>query len=189
MIAWAIAVASFAALVDARRRLARVADVEHEVRGALTAVALAAHRHRDAGLEAAVARGRAALGGRGGTTTCLERLVRSSVRALAPANDRNHGDLRRLRGLRVAEGAGAVVLGNLVANAAEHGSGGLVVRIEVANRRSLNGFPAYGRQNRSAKRGRGLRIAARAARAAGGRLDVGSHADRFAAAVELPLEP
>jgi hypothetical protein len=38
------------------------------------------------------------------------------------------------------------------------------------------------------KRGRGLRIAARAARAAGGRLEVREDGGRFAAVLELPVE-
>jgi signal transduction histidine kinase len=155
-----------------RRRLRRAADVEHELRGALTAVGLAAQRSRDAGLTAAyegqLARVRSAAGGGG---------ERCELAGLLPA-------------LTVPAGT-AVVLGNLVANAAEHGEGPLTVRIELVNRqpdRSLNGYGGYGLPSGSMKRGRGLRIAARAARTAGGRLDVRDDGGRFAAAVELPVE-
>jgi hypothetical protein len=163
-----------------RRRLARAADVEHELRGALTAMGLAVARRADAQLTAAyegqLARVRAARGEGGGSRCSLERLV---------------------AGLTVPAG-GAVVLGNLVANAVEHGEGPVAIRIEVANSVEpdrLNGYRPPDVDNRSTaralgvRRGRGLRIAARAARAAGGRLEVREEAGRFAAAVELPVEP
>jgi hypothetical protein len=143
-----------------RRRLVRVADAEHEVRGALTALGLAVQRQGDAGLTAAyegqLARVRAALGAGSAERCSLDGLLAG---ATVPAG-------------------GAVVLGNLVANAVEHGEGPVAVRIEVAN--------SHGERRRG--RGRGLRIAERAARAAGGRLDVRDDGGRFAAVVELPVE-
>ena len=94
--------------------------------------------------------------------------------------------LARVRGV-----PDAVVLGNLVANAAEHGEGPVAVRVEVVNRVAERSLATYGRHSHHKSplmRGRGLRIAARAARAAGGRLDVREDGGRFAAAVELPVE-
>jgi hypothetical protein len=153
-----------------RRRLARAADVEHELRGALTALGLAVQRQRDAGLTAAydgqLARVRSALGEPQADRCSVERLLRSTV-ACGPAS---------------------VVLGNLMANAAEHGAGPAAVRIEVVNRR-VQPLVSYGTPNAAQDRGRGLRIAARAARAAGGRLEVRDEGGRFAAVVELPVEP
>ena len=173
---WPLLLSAGALLVWAivlRRRLCRAADVEHELRGALTAVGLAVQRSRDGGLTAAyegqLARVRSALG---------------------------DGDAERcsaagmLVGLTLPAG-GAVVLGNLVANAAEHGDGPLAVRIELVNgctARSLKGYGRYGALNPSLSRGRGLGIAARAARAAGGRLEVRDDGGRFAAVLELPVE-
>jgi hypothetical protein len=90
-----------------------------------------------------------------------------------------------LAGLTVPAG-GAVVLGNLVANALEHGDGPVSVRIELVNPRPGGAGKAAPRAG--GRRGRGLRIAARAARAAGGRLEVREDGARFAAAVELPVE-
>ncbi|MFL5782167.1 MAG: hypothetical protein ACJ760_12715 [Thermoleophilaceae bacterium] len=173
-LAWLAAAACLAWALVLRRRLHRAADVEHELRGAFTAVGLAAQRSRDAGLTAAyegqLARVRSALAD-GGAERCPAAAL--------------------LTGLTVPAGA-AVVLGNLVANALEHGHGPLAVRIELVNGRSprpSKGSPAHSRVNPSAKRGRGLRIAARAARVAGGRLEVRDDGGRFAAVAELPVEP
>jgi hypothetical protein len=197
VIGWIVAIACLIAVLAMRRRMARVADTEHEVRGALTAVGLAVERCSDPrlarALAAPLARARAALDSRFAERCTVESLVGSSVVAWAPASPHggDEGDLGGLGGATVAAGPGATVLGNLVANAAEHGSGPVTVRIEVANarrERSLEGYPGYGRDKSPVNRGRGLRIAARAARAAGGRLDVRDDAGRFAAVVELPVE-
>jgi signal transduction histidine kinase len=131
-------------------------------------------RSRDAGLtaayEAQLVRVRSALGDPSAERCPLDRL---------------------LAGATVPAGA-AVAIGNLVSNALEHGDGPLAIRIELVNgrpARSLKGSPAHGRVDSSLKRGRGLRIAARAARAAGGRLEVRDDGGRFAAVAELPVEP
>jgi signal transduction histidine kinase len=192
-----LAAASLAWALLLQRRLARAADLEHEVRGALTTVGLAVERCSDPRLARALttslARARAALDGRVAERCTLESLVRSSVVACDPASPHagNEGDLGHLGRATVAAGPGATVLGNLVANAMEHGDGPLSVRIEVANdrrERSVETYPAHSRDKSPLKRGRGLRIAARAARAAGGRLDVRDDGGRFAAVVELPVE-
>src|SRR4051794_32417679 len=156
-LAWLAAAACLAWALVLRRRLRRAADVEHELRGAFTAVGLAAQRSRDAGLtmayEGQLARVRSALGD-GGAERCPAAALLTSLMVPADA---------------------AVVLGTLVANALEHGDGPLAVRIELVNGRpprSSKASPAHSRANPSARRGRGLRIAARAARAAGGRLEV-----------------
>ena len=85
----------------------------------------------------------------------------------------------------------AQALGNLLANAAEHGSGPLevrgrrvpgAVRIEVRNG---TGSPETGANS---GRGRGLRIASRAAASAGGRLELAEEGDEVVAALELPVD-
>lgn len=172
------------------------ADVEHEVRGAFTVLGLAVQRHGDAELIAAyegqLARVRAALGEGSASRCSLQRLLRCSFAALVPSSPhgRNDGHIGRVGGATVASGPAALVLGNLVSNAVEHGSGALAVRIELVNpvpARSLVTYRGYSSDKRPLDRGRGLRIAARAARAAGGRLEVRDDGGLFAAAVELPL--
>ena len=85
----------------------------------------------------------------------------------------------------------AQALGNLVANAAEHGAGEVRVRgrttargvrIEVRNSVAPR-LPDSGRD-----RGRGLAIASRAARDLGGRLLVSLDGELAIAVLELPLE-
>jgi hypothetical protein len=84
----------------------------------------------------------------------------------------------------------AQALGNLVANAAEHGSGPLElrgrrvnggVRIEVRNGASRPDPRPPGPD-----RGRGLEIAGRAAASAGGLVDVTREGEEVVAALELP---
>jgi signal transduction histidine kinase len=177
------------------RRLARATDAAHELRGALTVVGLAVQRSGDTGLTAAyegqLARVRAAVGDHSAQRCSLERLLRCSIGAAASSS--SHGDDDVALGVfgvlgraTVAAGPAATVLGNLAANAVEHGDGPLAVRIEVVNGRREQGGSR--RHHPSIDRGRGLRIAARAARAAGGRLDVRRDGGSFAAVVELPVE-
>jgi hypothetical protein len=163
-IGWAVAVASALAL---RRRTARVADAEHELRGALTAIGLAADASPLVQLQ----------------------LDRMTV-ALA--------DLSRARGgprpapSELAAGRLAQVLANVSANAAEHGLGpvlvrseraGGVVRLEVSNRERAAGAAP----RRSARgRGRGLRIAKRAAQELGGRVALERVEGVVRAVIELP---
>jgi nitrogen-specific signal transduction histidine kinase len=83
----------------------------------------------------------------------------------------------------------AQALGNVLANADEHGDGPVelrgrrvpgAVRLEVRNRAGVRRKSAKGR-------GRGLRIARSAVGGAGGTLDFRSDADRVVAAIELPV--
>jgi signal transduction histidine kinase len=164
-VGWSLALA---ALLTLRRRMARLADAEHELRGAATAIALLADRTPQLRLE-------------------LDRL------------NAGLADLAEARGAGVAAtsadleaGRLAQVVGNLAANAAEHGVGpvavrarreGSVVWLEVANG---DGAATYRR--RRPGRGRGLRIARRAARKLGGRLIVEREGGVTRAVVELPAE-
>lgn len=177
-------------VLELRRRLELVARAEHELRGPVTVVSLAAERMRrepagrsyasalDAELErlrAGLADLAAARAGRRRPGLArraeLEPLVRSGVEAWRAAGRSVSLDWRAGRAAVLADrGRLAQALGNLMANAAEHGEGpvelsaerrGGAVRVEVRNR------------------GRGLRIASDAARDAGGSL-------RVVAALELP---
>jgi hypothetical protein len=162
---WLVALASAGLALSMRARLARAADAEHELRGALTAFGLGlerlartpAGRRQALSLQAELERAR----------TALADLSPTAVRA-RPATIEAAG--------RVAQ-----VVGNLMSNAVEHGEG--PVRVEVTN--AARPAPAGAR---APGRGRGLRIAERAARAAGGQLTVSSTGGRFSAAVELPVE-
>ena len=150
-----------------RRRLSLVADAEHELRGAAAALALAVERMP-----------------RGGTNAAVVRLQVDRMAA-------GLADLVAARGGHTAEprldaGRLAQVLGNLAANATEHGTGAVDVkttRIEIRNRnrpRELDGDA--GRVGR----GRGLAIATRAARELGGELRVETHDGQTRATLELP---
>jgi two-component system sensor histidine kinase MtrB len=170
-----------------------------------------------AALESELARARSALGelsaaaASGRAAAPLERLVRSAASAWEPAaRDRRIRVEWPAGAPLVARPAGRVAqaLGNLVSNAVEHGGGDVrvrgrrspdSVRIEVSNAPSYassKGFPGQGRERASTNhpsvgsvgRGRGLRIAGRAARAAGGELDVRTAGGRVVAALELPVE-
>jgi signal transduction histidine kinase len=87
----------------------------------------------------------------------------------------------------------AQALGNVLANAVEHGDG----RVRVTGRRSEvgvrvevrdggPGFASTSAPDRAAGHGRGLAVAALAAREAGGQLRVESGADGATVALELP---
>jgi signal transduction histidine kinase len=178
-------VLALALAVSLRRRLSLAADAEHELRGAAAAIGLAAERIS-----------------RNGATVAFTSLVRLQLDRMAAGLD----DLAAARAPRrsaqgpvlgaaeIDAGRLAQVLGNLVANATEHGVGAVdvstsrrpdAVRIEIRNRnrpRELDGASAV----RSGGRGRGLAIAERAARELGGRLSVESHAGETRAELELP---
>lgn len=142
----------------------------------------------------------------------LERVARSIASAWRPVAERAGGRLRvdwQAGPVTIAADRGrlAQALGNLLSNAIEHGGGEVRVRgrrvaggvrIEVANStreaRTLSDPPSAGLECESggraaAGRGRGLGIAARAARESGGTLEISSGADSgVTAALELPLE-
>jgi signal transduction histidine kinase len=179
---WAVALGL---AVSLRRRLSLAADAEHELRGAAAAIGLAAERISRTGATAAF--------------TSLVRLQLDRMAAGLEDLATARAPRRSARGpvLGAAEvdaGRLAQVLGNLVANATEHGVGAVdvstsrqpgAVRIEIRNRnrpRELEGASAA----RSGGRGRGLAIAERAARELGGRLSVESRAGETRAELELP---
>jgi signal transduction histidine kinase len=212
---WLAAALFAVALTRLRRRLELVARAEHELRGPLTAFGLAldsargtpSGRRLSVVLDAELARARAALAdlaaARTGRTAdaerapvAVERLVRSSAAAWEPAA-RARGN--RVRVLSTAGGATvrgdrdrlAQALGNVMANAVEHGEGDVAViasrtqdrvRIEVTNatRPASPGRPGPGR-------GRGLTIAADAATDAGGSLSAGVGSRRASAVLDLPI--
>jgi C4-dicarboxylate-specific signal transduction histidine kinase len=179
---WSVALAL---VFSGRRRLALVLDAEHELRGAAAAIGLAAERLS-----------------RTGSTVAFSSLVRLQLDRMAAGLE----DLAAARTVRPASRAGtlgecemdagrlAQVLGNLIANATEHGVGSVdvstsrpagAVRIEIRNRnrpRELDDASAA----RAAGRGRGLAIAERAARELGGRLSVESTGGETRAELELP---
>jgi C4-dicarboxylate-specific signal transduction histidine kinase len=179
---WALALAL---AVSLRRRLSLAADAEHELRGAAAAIGLAAERIS-----------------RNGATVAFTSLVRLQLDRMAAGLEdlaAAQAPRRSVRGTmlsatEVDAGRLAQVLGNLVANATEHGVGAVdvstsrapgAVRIEIRNRnrpRELDGVSA----TRNGGRGRGLAIAARAARELGGRLSVESRAGETRAELELP---
>jgi signal transduction histidine kinase len=167
---WGLAVAAALAL---RRRTALVADAEHELRGAATAIGVAAEASRDPGLAGP--------------------LVRLQVDRMNAAL----ADLARARGARPGAAADleagrlAQVLANVSANAAEHGVGpvevsgerdGQVLRLEVSNE-------AAATPPERAGRGRGLRIAKRAARGLGGRVRLERAGGVARTVIELPVGP
>jgi signal transduction histidine kinase len=197
-----------------RRRLELLARAEHELRGPATVIALVAERLRRepasvrhaAALEVQLDRLRAGLAdlraaglGRRGDLPArvveLERLARDAVGGWAPALAAQSRDLRMewLGGAvstRAAPGRLAQALGNILANAVEHGDGPVVVtgegtadgvRLEVRNAVGqpppASGDPA---------RGRGLSIAAAAASEAGGSVRFERRGDTAVATLDVP---
>ena len=168
-----------------RRRLSRVADAEHELRGAAAAIGLAADR---------VARTGATIGFSSLVRLQLDRMA-AGLEDLAAA--RAPRRVRRAASLGDADmdaGRLAQVLGNLIANATEHGVGSVdvqtsrpagAVRIEIRNRNRPRELDEASTA-RAEGRGRGLAIAERAARELGGRLSVESRGGETRAELELP---
>jgi signal transduction histidine kinase len=199
-----------AAVARLRRRLELVARAEHELRGPAAALALACERmrrepraaHYAAALRAQLDRLEAGLsdlhgarGGRRSTGRSEPVELRAAARAAVAPWELEPGAVAFgwLGGpapARVDRGALAKALGNLIANAAEHGEGEIRVRgkttragvrIEIRNA-NRSGGPALG----DADRGRGLRIAERAARELGGRVLVDRGQAETVAVLELP---
>jgi signal transduction histidine kinase len=160
---WALALAAFWTL---RRRMTRVGDAEHELRGAATAIGLTAQRTPLVQLE-------------------LDR-IGAALADLAEARGARPAAPADLEAGRLAQ-----VLANVVANAAEHGVGpvevrarraGDVVSLELSNEDDVGGG------TRTPGRGRGLVIARRAARELGGRVRVERRGGFTRTVVELPAE-
>jgi len=211
---WLAAFGGLAGMLMLHARLERVARAEHELRGPATVLGMACERLREdpvaqghaEALETELARLRAGLadltaartGERRGPAPApldLERLARSAVAGWKPALERDRRPVRiqwRAGRPKITADRGrlAQALGNLVANAAEHGSG----PVELRSRRTAGGVRVEVRngppQGYSPRRdgGRGLGIAARGARSAGGHLELVPEPDRVVAALELPVE-
>ncbi|HEX2070592.1 MAG TPA: HAMP domain-containing sensor histidine kinase [Thermoleophilaceae bacterium] len=217
---WVAAAALTLALMRSRRRLELVAEAAHELRGPVTAFTYAvASLRREAGgvrralrFEGELARMRLGLadldlartGGRAPTRArivALEHVVGGAAAGWrTAAAGAGRGVTVRWEAGRTPVSADrgrlAQAFGNLLANAAEHGSGPIEihavrkgphgVRVEVRD-----GGPPVGlsrpRLSARAGRGRGLGIAERAIREAGGRLELERDRDGTVAAVELPL--
>ncbi len=143
---------------------------------------------------AAARHGARARPGRMATPAPLEAMARSAVAGWAPL-------FRRLgRSPRVTWEAGpspvdiprgraAQALGNLLANAAEHGSGGVELRGEPSPRGVRVEVRSGGRPRPGATgsdRGHGLRIARQAAEDAGGSLEMKADGDQTIVALDLP---
>jgi signal transduction histidine kinase len=191
VIAWALVFVLVAYVVQLRARLELVARAEHELRGPLTAFELAlesARRGRPVGeaLDSELARARVALADltaarRGRRARCvarrfdLERLARSAAAAWGARVEWRAGPAPVVSD----EGRVAQALGNLLANAVEHGAGDVTV-CGVERGGQLQLVVANG------ERGRGLAIAADAARDAGATLTLD---EDFTATLELAVAP
>jgi signal transduction histidine kinase len=154
---WSVALAALWVL---RRRMARVADAEHELRGAATAIGLAPNVTPLVRLE-------------------LDRMT-VALADLADARGARPAAPADLEAGRLAQ-----VLANVIANAAEHGEGPVEVRgirLELRNRDRADD------QARRRGRGRGVAIAKRAARELGGSVSVESKNGVTRTVVELPTD-
>jgi signal transduction histidine kinase len=168
-----------------RRRLSLVADAEHELRGAAAAIGLAAERAARTG--ATIAFASLVRLQRDRMTAALEDLAAARARPLAAR-------AASLESADLDAGRLAQVLGNVIANAAEHGAGPVDVRtsrpaggvrIEISNRNRPKELE-HASTARAEGRGRGLAIAERAARELGGRLRVESREGETSAELQLP---
>jgi signal transduction histidine kinase len=203
LIGWGVAAVMAAAVIVLSHRLELVARAEHEVRGPATVLSLAVERlRRDPAarrhvqplhlelerLAAALEDLRAARHGGQATpppaTVDLEGMAHAAVESWRPALEAKGRAATvdwRAAGARVAAAPGRVAqtLGNLVANAVEHGEGPL----ELRGRRTEGGVRL---EVVNGERGRGLAVASAAAREAGGRLAFEARGGEAVAAVELP---
>jgi signal transduction histidine kinase len=218
MAGWSLAVGLALVVLRLRRRLDLVAEAAHELRGPVAAFSYAvAWLRREPGgvrralrFEAELERMRAGLAdlsaareGRRAParprTVALERLVDGAAAGWRAAVGID-------RGVTVDWNAGRAhvqadrsrlsqALGNVLANAAEHGSGPIEVHAVRKGSRSVrvevrDGGPAVraGRRRGGAfARGHGLAIARRAIREAGGTFELDCDRDGTVAAIELPL--
>ena len=201
-VGWLLAAALAVAVVRLRRRLDLVAEAAHELRGPVAAFSYAvAWLRREPGgvrralrFEAELARMRTGLS----DLDAARRGRRAPAGWTAAVSGADRGvrvrwDAGRAR-VRGDRGRLSQAFGNLLANAAEHGSGPIevhavrrgarAVRVEV--RDGGSGVPR-GRRPGTADRGRGLGIAERAVREAGGTLTLDRGRRGTVATIELPL--
>jgi signal transduction histidine kinase len=214
---WALALLAGVLVVALRARLEAVARAEHELRGPVAVLCLACERMRRepaarrhaAAIETELARLRAGLADLGAARrgrTAATRPVQVDVGRFARSSlDGWRASLREAgRDARVDWTAGrarivadpgrlAQALGNLVANAAEHGEGPVELRgrrvnggVRVEVRNAARAGARGGGAAPGADRGRGLDIAQRAAASAGGWVEVEQDGDQVVAALELP---
>ena len=179
-------------VVADHERMRLIAEAEHELRGPLQALALAVPEHCDADFE----RARMALAdlsaARSGRRAHAEvepvRLDRLVWRA-ATASDLAARRLGRAVHLEWSAGPVTVnadrgrlsqALGNLLANAIEHGGG----QIRVTGRKTRRGIRV---EVRDSGRGHGLTIATKAVRESGGTLTAAKAGAGMAVAIELPI--
>ena len=218
-VGWGAAALLALVVLRLRRRLELAAQACHELRGPAPAIGLAAAALRRApgGLRRALPfetqldRLGAGLedleAAREGRRACarpvpmsIDRLLRASAAGWRPAAQADG------RALRIRSGSGRAVvradrgrlcqaLGNLLANALEHGSGtvelsgsqrGDRVILEVRDGGACN-RSGTARSGRDPARGRGLGIAAAAVEEAGGKLTLVQEDGGTVAAVELPV--
>jgi len=217
VLGWALAGGALAGLVLLRRRLALVARAEHELRGPVTVLALTTeHLRRDRlsehhalpleselarlcqGLDdlAAARHGARAQPGGAATPAPLEAMARSAMAGWAPLfRRRGRSPLMNWdagpAAVDMPRGRAAQALGNLLANAAEHGSGGVEVRGRPSERGVRVEVRSAGRPAGKAPgpgRGQGLRIAREAAEEAGGSLELSADGDDTVVALDLPRQ-
>jgi signal transduction histidine kinase len=179
-------------VVADHERMRLIAEAEHELRGPLQAIALAAPDESHADLQrlrialddlTAARRGRRA--DVEPEPVRLDRLVWRAATASDLAARRVGG------GVHLDWSAGPVTvhanrgrlaqaLGNLLANAIEHGGG----QVRVIGRRTKRGIRV---EVRDSGRGHGLTIAAKAMRDSGGRITAARAGEGTAMAIELPI--
>ena len=217
---WVVAGVLGVLVLRLRRRFELTSDACHELRGPATAIGLAAAAllrepgglRRAMPFETQLDRLRVALddldAAREGrrapprrSAIALEQLLRASAAGWRPVAEAQGRALRmrsRSSGALVHADRGrlAQVLGNLLANAVEHGSGtvelsgrqeGARVILEVRDRGDGQGVEPDRRLHRDPARGRGLGIAEAAVNEAGGTLKLVRGDGGTVAAVELPL--
>jgi signal transduction histidine kinase len=193
-----VALACIAALLAIRvardgRRFRLVAEAEHELRGPLHAIALAApdacredlERARVALADLALARsGRRAR--QDADVVRLDRVVWRAAAGWDLAARRTGGGVHLdwsagAVSVRADRGRLAQAFGNLLANAVEHGGG----QVRVSGRRTARGVRV---EVRDSGRGHGLSVAAKAVRDSGGRLTATRAGSGTAMAIELPVD-